>query len=77
MARRKPKAGPSHLMFDVVYEDGTQSSNRKISSALLDGSFGDDPKDLAMAAIVEQDNLIAEKSGISRGKIKSLVRQRR
>ena len=47
-------------MFDVVYEDGTQRSNRKVPRALLGGIDGDKP---AHGFLIEQDREIAEKSG--------------
>ncbi|MBX3487804.1 MAG: hypothetical protein KF769_13315 [Parvibaculum sp.] len=70
MARKKPMDG-DFLMFNVVYEDGSLSSNRKVPTAELDGV-----KDLAAArAIIEaQDREIAEKSGRPRGRVKSIDR---
>ena len=59
------------VLFDVVYEDGTQRSNRKVPSAALGGLDGDEP---ARAIIAAQDAEIAEKSGVSRGPIKSVRR---
>ena len=57
---RKPATRAEFVLFDVFYEDGSQRSNRRVSSAILDGFDGDAP---ARAAIKEQDRLIAEKSG--------------
>ena len=34
---RKPGLNSEFVMFDVVYEDGTQRSNRKVPRALLGG----------------------------------------
>ena len=48
------------VMFDVVYEDGTQRSNRKVPRELLGGLDGDKP---AHGFLIEQDRDIAEKSG--------------
>ena len=59
MARKRATVGEFDL-FDVVYEDGTQRSNRRVPSAILGGLDGDAP---ARAVIEEQDRLIAEKSG--------------
>jgi hypothetical protein len=59
------------VLFDVIYEDGTQRSNRKVPSAALGGLDGDEP---AKAIIAEQDADIAEKSGQPRGPIKSIRR---
>ena len=52
--------------------DGTISSNRRVDSSLLDVSFGDDIDELVKDAILEQDKQIAERSGQSRGEIKSI-----
>ncbi len=72
MARRTKKANESgFVLFDVLYEDGTRTSNRKVPSAELGGLDGDAP---ARAIIEAQDRKIAEMSGRPRGPIKSLVR---
>jgi hypothetical protein len=71
MARQKPTARPDFVLFNVVYEDGTQTSNRKVPSSLLDGLEGDEP---ARAHIEAQDREIAERSGRSRAPIKSIER---
>jgi hypothetical protein len=49
------------------------TSNRRVSSDLLDQSFGDPLLDLARTAIEDQDNEIAQRSGQRRAKIKSIV----
>ncbi len=75
MARKKPKGkAVAFTMFNVNYEDGMVTSNRRVSNDLLDQSFGDSAKDLARAAIEAQDNEIAQRSGQRRAKIKSIVR---
>jgi len=71
MARRKPTARVEMVSFDVLYEDGTRSSNRRISSELLAGLDGDAP---ALAIIEAQDREIAERSGVPRPRVKSVVR---
>jgi hypothetical protein len=58
---KKPASRAEFVMFDVVYEDGSRRSNRRVPSALLGGLDGDAP---ARATIEEQDRVIAEKSGI-------------
>lgn len=70
---RKPGTRNSgeFVLFDVVYEDGSQRSNRKVPLALLGGLDGDEP---ARAVISEQDSAIAEKSGVPPMRIKSLRR---
>ena len=60
-------------MFNVAYEDGTMTSNRRVANELLDQSFGDDLEDLARAAIEEQDREIAQRSGAPRPKIRSIA----
>lgn len=75
MARKKGKAkAPSYVMFNVTYEDGMLTSNRKVSVEQLDQSMGDDLLDLARTAIMEQDEEIAQRSNQRRGKIKSIVK---
>jgi len=71
MARKKPVIDTSFVLFDVIYEDGRLTSNRKVPGAELGGLDGDTP---AKAIIEAQDRKIAEMSGQSRGKIKSLKR---
>ncbi len=75
MARKKPKGtNSSFMMFNVTYEDGMVTSNRRVSNDLLDQKFGDSLQDLALAAISEQDNEIARRSSQRRAKIKSIAR---
>lgn len=68
---KKPTARSEFVMFDIVYEDGSQRSNRKVDSNLLGGLDGDEP---ARAAIMEQDRVISEKSGLPPLQIKSIRR---
>lgn len=68
---RKPTARTEFVMFDVVYEDGSQRSNRKVAAELLGGLDGDEP---ARTAIMDQDRAISEKSGLPPLAIKSLKR---
>lgn len=75
MARRpEARRVEEFVFFDVVYEDGTQTSNRKVPSSQLEGIDGDL---LARPYIAEQDRKIAEMSGKPRGPIKSVTRARR
>jgi hypothetical protein len=71
MARRKPTARLEFVLFNVLYEDGTMTSNRKVPAAALGGLEGDEP---ATQIIEEQDREIAERAGRSRGPIKSIER---
>ena len=68
---RKPATRAEYTLFDVIYEDGSQRSNRRVPSGILDGLDGDDP---ARGVIEEQDKLIAERSGTPALAIKSLHR---
>jgi hypothetical protein len=70
MARKKP-AESEFIAFDVLYQDGTQTSNRRVASADLDPIDGDKS---AQALIEAQDRKIAEMSGRPRGAIKSMKR---
>jgi hypothetical protein len=58
-------------MFDVVYEDGSLRSNRKVPRELTGGIDGDKP---AYGFLIEQDREIAEKSGRPPLKIKTIMR---
>lgn len=71
MGRKKPAVESGFILFDVVYQDGRQTSNRKVPAEGLGGLDGDDP---ARTFIEEQDQNIAKMSGQSRGPIKSIKR---
>ena len=68
---RKPATRAEFTLFDVVYEDGSQRSNRRVPSEVLGGLDGDAP---ARVVIEEQDRLIAEKSGTPAIAVKSIYR---
>ena len=68
---KKPSPRAEFVLFDVVYEDGSQRSNRKVPGDLLGGLDGDEP---AKTAIMDQDQAIAERSGVPPLQIKSLKR---
>ncbi len=74
MAKKKQQVANGFVLFDVLYEDGTQTSNRKVPAADLGGLDGDAP---ARTFIEMQDRKIGEMSGMSRGRIKSIVRSRK
>lgn len=59
------------VLFDVVYEDGSQASNRRVPVEVLGGLDGDLP---AHAVIAAQDEVIAQKSGRPQRAIRSLTR---
>jgi hypothetical protein len=68
---RKPATRVEFTLFDVIYEDGSQRSNRRVPSDILGGLDGDAP---ARAIIEEQDRLIAERSGTPSLAVKSMHR---
>lgn len=68
---KKPTARSEFVLFDVIYEDGSQRSNRRVPAELLGGLEKDNP---AKTFIMEQDQAIAEKSGVPPLPIKSIKR---
>ena len=74
MARKKQPADKGFILFDVAYENGARTSNRKVPSSEVGGLDGDEP---ARTFIETQDRKIAEMSGAPRGPIKSIARSRR
>ena len=70
---KKPGTNPKgeFVFFDVMYEDGSQRSNRRVPAELLGGLEKDAP---ARGFIIEQDREIAEKSGRPVLAIKSIRR---
>jgi hypothetical protein len=68
---RKPTPRSEFVLFDIVYEDGSQRSNRRVPGEALGGLEGDAP---ARAIIEQQDREIAEKSGQIPLRIKSIRR---
>jgi hypothetical protein len=75
MARRSTvRRVEEFILFDVLYEDGSRTSNRKVPGSELGGIDGDLP---ARTYIEGLDRQIAEISGKPRSPIKSLTRVRR
>lgn len=74
MARKKskPTGAGEFTFFDVLYEDGSRRSNRKVPNSVFDGI--DDDDDLARAALEAQDAEIAKMSGRPMARIKSISR---
>jgi len=70
----KKRIETSFIMFDVIYEDGTLSSRRRIPSTAVAGLDGDDA---AKAIIEDQDRTISLASGRPRPAIKSIARSPR
>ena len=67
---RKPASKAEFVFFDVLYEDGSRRSNRRVPREILGGLDGDGP---ALAVIEAQDRDIGERSGRPRGAIKSIT----
>ena len=59
---KKPGTNPKSefVFFDVVYEDGSQRSNRRVPAELAQNRKDDSD---ALGFLIEQDREIAEKSG--------------
>lgn len=70
MAKKKINDS-AFVLFDVIYEDGSLSSNRKVPTADVIGLDGDAP---AKSIIEAQDRKIGELSGRPRGVIKTIKR---
>lgn len=68
---RKPASKAEFVLFDVIYDDGSQRSNRRVPRHLLDGLDGDLP---ANAFLQAQDREIAERSGHPMAAIKAVRR---
>jgi hypothetical protein len=72
LARNKSKPVESgYVLFDVLYEDGSRTSNRRVPRSLLGNLEADEP---ARTAIEEQDEAIAERAGRARLPIKKITR---
>jgi hypothetical protein len=71
MAKKKINPNAAFILFNVLYEDGAQTSNRRVPTELVGGLDGEGP---IRGFIEEQDREIAEKSGRPRGPIKTLTR---
>ncbi len=68
---RKPTARVEYVSFDVIYEDGSQRSNRRVPADLLDSL---DKDKAVLEALQEQDRAISERSGVPPLAIKSFRR---
>lgn len=70
MGKKKPPVAGEFLLFDVLYDDGMRTSNRKVPSAeLQEWDF-----DGSVRAVLEaQDRDIRERSGRARGAIKTIT----
>ena len=59
------------VLFDIVYEDGSRASNRRVPMEILGGLDGDEP---ARQLIEEQDEAIAQRAGRERRPIQTMTR---
>lgn len=71
MAPPRRRIETSFIAFDVLYVDGTRSSNRRVPATALTGFDGDDP---AKTIIEAQDREIGLASGRPRPDIRSVSR---
>ena len=71
MSRKKPTAKSEFVLFNVVYEDGMVTSNRKVPSTAVGTLDGDAP---ILATLEAQDREIEQRSGKKRSPIKSFER---
>lgn len=71
MGRRSAPTKNEFVLFDVLYEDGTRSSNRRVPAGELGGLDGDAP---ARTVLEEQDRKVSDASGVARSRIKSVTR---
>lgn len=71
MAPPRRRIETSFVAFDVLYVDGTRSSNRRVPATALTGLDGDAP---AKDFIEARDREIGEASGRPRPAIRSLSR---
>lgn len=71
MGKRKPPGQAGFVLFDVIYEDGTKSSRRRVPASAVSTYEGDAP---AKTLIMAQDRKIAEVSGLDRGPIRTIMR---
>jgi hypothetical protein len=68
---RKPTPRVEYVSFDVVYEDGSLRSNRRIPGDVLNEL---DKDKAILEALQEQDRAISERSGVPPLAIKSFKR---
>ena len=71
---RKPTARVEYVSFDVIYEDGSQRSNRRVPADLLEEL---DKDKAILGALQDQDRAISERSGIPPLAIKSFRRSQK
>jgi hypothetical protein len=70
---KKPNPKPESVLFNVFYEDGSQTSNRRVPDHLLKGL---DSEQRIQAFIEDQDQEIGRRSGRPRGAIAKIEKAR-
>lgn len=70
---KKPNPKPESILFNVMYEDGSQTSNRRVPGHLL-GQL--DSVEQIQSFIEKQDREIGERSGRPRGAIATIEKVR-
>ena len=68
---RKPGSKSEYVLFDVIYEDGSARSNRRVPREILGGVDGDEPARVFLEA---HDREIARVSGRPMAPIKAVRR---
>jgi hypothetical protein len=71
--RKKPRLETSFVLFDVIYQDGTKTSYRKVPASEIHELDG---IKTARAFIEAQDRNIAARSGVQRGPVKAVLRSK-
>ena len=71
MGKKRERIEAGFILFDIIYQDGTRSSHRKIPASEIGGLDGDTN---AKSLIEAQDRKISDMSGVQRGPIKTIVR---
>ena len=72
--KKKNRPDTSFFLFDVVYQDGTKTSYRKVPARQINEFDG---VGAVKAFIEDQDRKVAELSGVHRGPIKAVLRSTR
>ena len=72
MARKRTISTSEFTFFDVLYEDGSRRSNRKVPTSAIGGAEDDDT--LARAVLEAQDREIVKMSGRPMARIKTITR---
>lgn len=71
MAKKKQPVETGYVLYDVLYEDGNRTSNRRVPRSEID-TYNEEGS--IKAFIEAQDRKIAEMSGNPRGPIKTMTK---